>query len=50
MTLTGWTDAAIAITLSGSIKSSINASETHGNKKYISNIIIPYVLTVCVEV
>jgi len=37
VTLSGWTDAAVAIVLSSSIHSSIDASKTKGNKiKYIS--------------
>lgn len=31
MTLTGWTDAAVSITASGGIQSSINVSQSQGN-------------------
>lgn len=34
MTLTGWTDAAVAIIISSSIKGSINALEVQGNEIY----------------
>jgi len=35
VTLSGWTDAAVAITLSSSIQSSIDASKTQGNLRLI---------------
>lgn len=40
ITLPGWTDASVAIIVSGSIQSSINASKTEGNNSILLFIIL----------